>query len=158
MELLYDKYADALYGVILKIVKAEDLAENVLQDVFIKIWKNSESYTVSKGRLFTWMLNIARYAAIDFVRSKNYKQDLITQTIDISVDTVNRQVSTNVEQMDLREKVQKLDTVYQQVIDLTYFGGYTQAEAAKKLDLPLGTVKSRIRIALRELRKIYGVN
>lgn len=158
IEILYEQYADTLYGVVLQIVKLEDIAENILQEVFVKIWKNGATYNASKGRLFTWILNIARYTAIDFIRSKNYKQASKTKSIDVSVDTINRQVSTNVEEIDVREKVQKLDAVYQEVIELIYFRGYTQAETAKKLNIPLGTVKSRIRIAMRELRKIYSVN
>ena len=155
VSLLYDRYSAALYGVILRIVKAEDMAENVLQDTFVKIWKNIGSYDPSKGRLFTWMLNIARYAAIDFVRSKNYKQDLKTKTIDVSVHTKHMQASTVIEGIGVREKVKKLELKYREVIDLIYFGGYTQAEVAEHLNLPLGTVKSRARIAIRELRKLF---
>ncbi len=72
MGILYDNYSGALYGVIVRIVEKEDAAEDVLQEVFIKIWKNISSYEPTKGRLYTWLVNIARNSAIDSLRVKDW--------------------------------------------------------------------------------------
>lgn len=154
--LLYDLYAPALFGVVLKIVRSEQTAEDVLQDVFVKIWKNSAHYNPGKGRLFTWLLNIARNTAIDKVRSAPFRQSEKNQTLDSSVHNYKSQsLNLNTEQIGLRELVEGLDGKYQEIIDLIYFQGFTQKEVMETLNIPLGTVKSRIRIALRELRKFF---
>lgn len=151
---LYDNYSGALFGVILRVVQKESVAEDVLQEAFVKIWKNFKRYDSSKGRLFTWMLNIAKNTAIDKLRSKSYKQEIQVAGDDVYVLDKNSHYETNTDIIGLRENVAKLKPEYKAVIDLTYFGGYTHEEAAEELDLPLGTVKSRIRIAIRELKKL----
>lgn len=152
---LYDNYAPALYGVIMRITQSKHHSENILQDTFIKIWKNIESYDSTKGRFFTWMLNIARNSAIDFVRSKAYRKNSKTDSIDNQVYTPeNLSTETNVQTIGLRKIVEKLDPSLKQIVDLMYFQGYTQREISDQYDIPLGTVKSRIRIAIRELRKL----
>ena len=88
---LYDNYSSALYGIVSRIIPAEEIAQDLLQDVFIKIWKNIEKYDTSKGRLFTWMLNIARNSAIDYSRSKQFKLENKIHDIDNSVYEVNEQ-------------------------------------------------------------------
>ncbi|MEZ4884236.1 MAG: sigma-70 family RNA polymerase sigma factor [Chitinophagales bacterium] len=155
LNLLYDSYAAALYGVIMRITQSKHHAENILQDTFIKIWKNIDSYDASKGRFFTWMLNIARNASIDFVRSKAYRKNSKTDSIDDQVYTPNElSTETNVHAIGLQSIVEKLNPDLKQIIDLVYFQGFTQREIADQFDIPLGTVKSRVRIAIRELRKL----
>ncbi len=152
---LYDNYSAALYGVITRIIPAEEIAEDVLQDVFIKIWKNFESYDQSKGRLFTWMLNIARNSSIDYSRSKQFKVDTKIQDIDNSVYEINQKTSSsiNVDVIGVKEQVVKLKDEYKVLIDMIYFGGYTQEETAKELGIPVGTVKTRVRAAIKQLRE-----
>ncbi len=152
---LYDNYSAALYGVIARVVPAEEIAEDILQDVFVKIWKSIESYDKTKGRLYTWMLNIARNSSIDYARSKQSKLDTKIQDIDNSVYEVNKQTSTamNTDTIGVKEEVVKLKDDYRILIDLIYFKGYTQEETAKQLNIPLGTVKTRVRAAIIELRK-----
>ncbi len=153
--LLYDNYSAALYGVVLRVVQNEAVAEDTLQEVFVKIWKSIDNYDRSKGRLFTWMLNIARNSAIDVLRSKAYKKSEKVQSIDNTVYAEkNSAVQINIDLIGLREKVGALKPDLKEVIDLVYFGGYTHKEAAEKLELPLGTVKTRIKIAIRELRNL----
>lgn len=79
---LYNKYCGALYGVILKLVKRTDVADDLLQDTFVKIWKHIDSFDSSKGALFTWMLNIARNQTIDYLRSSNYRNQMLQVEID----------------------------------------------------------------------------
>jgi RNA polymerase sigma factor (sigma-70 family) len=156
---LYDNYSAALYGVIFRIVNSEEVAQDLLQEAFVKIWKNAESYDAAKGRLFTWMLNIARNTAIDATRSKQFRQDAKIQSIDNSVGTVNRQskVFTPVNHIGVKEVLGKLKEEHRIIIDMLYFGGYTQDEVAKELNMPLGTVKTRSRAAIQQLRELLNV-
>ncbi len=153
---LYDNYSSALYGVILKVVEIEELAQDILQDSFVKIWKSFSSYDSSKGRLFTWMLNISRNTAIDALRSKHGKMEGKIQSIDNSVYEVNAQtkVTTNIDQIGLKDVLKKLKNEHLILIELVYFKGYTQEEISQELAMPLGTVKTRIRTALNQLREI----
>ncbi len=156
ISLLYDHYADALYGVIYKVVRNEDLAQDALQESFVKIWKNSEQYDPSKARLFTWLFRICRNTAIDKYRSETGKQE---REIQIDVSDVYRKgvESIRPEELDVLDKVNELDEKYQIVLQALFFEGMTQQEASEKLEMPLGTVKTRLKIALRELRKVYGL-
>ncbi len=152
---LYDAYGGALYGVILRIVRAPDIAEQLLQDVFLKVWKNIGSYDASKGRLFTWLVNIARNAAIDMVRSAHYRQRQKTDTIENLVHNPGNQ-GVNPDLIGIRELVEQLDEKHRRLIELLYFQGYTQEEVAEAINIPLGTVKTRVRQAIRELRRAFG--
>src|ERR1700739_1924920 len=156
MAVLYDNYSAALLGVIFRIVDSSEAAEDILQEVFIKIWKNISSYDRSKGKLFTWLINIARNAAIDSMRVKDYAIKSKIQSIDNSVRSINRQynVSTQVDHIGLKTLVDKLKPEYKVLVDKLYFEGYTQEEAAEELGIPLGTVKTRIRAAINHLREV----
>lgn len=157
MEILYDNYSSALYGVICRIVVYEEIAEDVLQDAFLKIWNNFPQYDSSKGRLFTWMINIARNQAIDKVRSKDFVNQTKNQSLEKTVSFVDSSKSTsyNPDTIGLKEMVKNLDGEYRQIVDLIFFEGYSQAEAAEKLNLPLGTVKTRSRAAIMKLRQQF---
>ena len=153
---LYDQYSAALFGVVNKIVRNEEFTPDVLQDSFVKIWKNIANYSAQKSTLFTWMLNITRNTAIDFIRSKNYRVGLENQNIDDSVSIVEAQHSTsqNINTIGIKDKALGLDEKYSILIEKLYFEGYTQEEVSKELDIPLGTVKTRVRAAMIELRKV----
>ena len=147
---LYDQYGPALYGIVLKIVRSEMIAEDVLQEAFVKIWKKGHSYDPSKGTLFTWMLNITRNTAIDKLRTEESRNRIATNQQEVFSETPTDHIGLNTQ-------VNKLEEKYRHVIDLIYFKGYTQEEVTEELNIPLGTVKSRVRIALRELRKVFSV-
>lgn len=152
---LYLNHSRLFYGVILRIVKNEFLAENILQDVFIKIWQNINSYDASKGHFLAWALNIARNASIDMVRSKDYRNNLVTDGIEPQTSE-HYYSEIDVDNIGLKEMVKKLNPKHQQLIELLYFEGYTQSEVADELNIPLGTVKSRVRKAFQELRIILN--
>lgn len=155
ISLLYDNYADTLLGVANKVVRDPELAQDVVQESFIKIWKKADSYDASKAKLFTWLFRITRNTAIDKLRSVNTKSDKEIQ-IDVS-DVYNLGVeSIRPEFMDVKENLDKIEDKYQIVLEALFFQGMTQQEASDELDIPLGTIKSRLKIGLRELRKIYG--
>jgi RNA polymerase sigma factor (sigma-70 family) len=155
LEILYDNYSAALYGVIHRIVTVDEIAEDVLQETFLKIWNNFSQYDSSKGRLFTWMLNVARNLAIDKIRSREFSNQNKNQSLDNVVSQNSFSDSYNPETIGLKEMVRKLEPEYKELIDLLFFGGYTQAEAAEKLGIPLGTVKTRSRSALNRLRNEF---
>ncbi|HMG68345.1 MAG TPA: sigma-70 family RNA polymerase sigma factor [Chitinophagaceae bacterium] len=153
---LYDNYSPALFGIINQIIADKDIAADVLQDVFINIWKKISSYDDRKGRLFTWMLNIARNAAIDKIRSRPYQDNLKNQPLTENVNSVTANIVVNTQMNDvgLKRQVNKLKEDYRVLIDLSYFQGFTHEEISKILNLPLGTVKTRIRSALIQLRTL----
>ena len=149
---LYEHYAAALYGIILPIVKEAEVANDVLQEVFINIWRKIETYDPLKGRLFTWMLNIARNASIDTLRSKGFQNSRKNQSL---TDAVNWSTGAQTQQVDnigLRKVLDKLKDEQRTLVELAYFKGYTHEETAAIEGIPLGTVKTRIRSALIQLR------
>jgi RNA polymerase sigma factor (sigma-70 family) len=149
---LYEHYSAALYGIILPIVNEAEVANDVLQEVFINIWRKIETYDPLKGRLFTWMLNIARNASIDTLRSKGFQNSRKNQSL---TDAVNWNTSAQSQQVDnigLRKVLEKLKDEQRTLVELAYFKGYTHEEIAALEGIPLGTVKTRIRSALIQLR------
>lgn len=150
---LYDHYSGALFTIINQIVPDKDTAGDVLQEVFVNIWKKIGTYDSTKGRLFTWMLNIARNAAIDKIRSKGYRDSQRHQPI-TETDSGGIEMSSNpmVNDVGLKKVLTTLNEEYRRLIDLSYFQGFTHEEIAKMLGVPLGTVKTRIRTAISQLR------
>ena len=151
---LYDHYSAALLGVITAIVQDQETARDVLQDVFVNIWKKMDSYEPAKGRLFTWMINIARNAAIDKIRSRGYRDSLKNLAItDINEGaSVGSVTMPQVADIGLKKLLTELRADHRELIDLSYFQGFTHEEIAKMMGIPLGTVKTRIRSALTYLR------
>jgi len=154
ISLLYENYADALYGVILKVINDQDQAQDVLQETFVKVWKNAKSYDSEKAKLFTWLYRIAYNTAIDKIRSESKKTK---KEVQIEASNVYRITSEGLNQdvLDIKKHLKTLDEKYQIVINALFFEGMTQQEASEELDIPLGTIKSRLKIGLRELKKIY---
>ena len=145
---LYDNYSGALFGAILKVISDQTLAEDILQEVFVKIWNNIQSYDSSKGRLFTWMINIAR--------NKGYKKQSLIQNSEYSVyeSGAQSEIRESFDAIGIRKQVNLLKEDHQQLIDMAYFNGFTQKEISDQLSIPIGTVKSRMRAAVIELKKI----
>jgi len=153
---LYDNYSPSLFGIINQIIPNKDLATDTLQDAFINIWRKIDLYDPTKGRLFTWMLNIARNAAIDKIRSRPYQDSLKNQPLgeNVNTNTANSAVNADINDVGLKKLINKLRQEYRVVIDLSYFQGFTHEEISKLLEIPLGTVKTRIRSALIQLRSL----
>ncbi len=153
---LYDNYAGALNGVIGRMVTETHLAEDILQEAFVKIWNNFSQYDPSKGRLFTWMINITRNLTIDTLRSKGYKKQMKISTDENSVSNYHDKNSgtDKFDTIGLSKQLINLKPEQKAIIDLAYFNGYTQEEISKEMGIPLGTVKTRMRSAIIELRKM----
>ncbi len=153
---LYDNYAAALYSIIKQIITDNpELAGDVLQEVFINIWRKIETYDQTKGRLFTWMLNIARNASIDTLRSKSYQNSQKNQELPDNVykSADNQTTQLNVDHIGLKKILEKLKAEHRVLVELAYFKGFTHEEIADIQGIPLGTVKTRIRNALLQLRE-----
>lgn len=156
--LLYDSYNEALFGIICRMVDNRPAAEELLQDSFVKIWKNIHLYDAGKGTLFTWMLNITRRLCIDYLRSKQHKQAMKISgnepgTLEASVSPGANSDATV---MDLQKFTHQLEDKHRQVIEMVYFKGYTHEEVAQILNIPVGTVKTRSRAGLKLLRDLYN--
>jgi RNA polymerase sigma factor (sigma-70 family) len=158
IQALYDMYSGALLGVISRVIQHTEVAEDLLQETFIKIWNSAGSYDNSKGRLFTWMMNIARNLSIDKLRSKDFKNSNKNQDIENNVDFIDAQkeITFNADLLGIKDLVTSLKPEFKTVLDMVYFKGYTHVEAAEELNLPLGTVKTRIRMGIMELRKNFN--
>jgi RNA polymerase sigma-70 factor (ECF subfamily) len=151
---MYDRYSGAINGVILRIVRDSEASQDVLQDTFVKVWKNIQSYDSTKGSFFTWMLNIARNASIDSLRKLKKEARTEIQNWDTAVG-VEGAVHQNINSIGLTALLDKLPDEQRLMIEYIYFNGYTQQEVADELGMPLGTVKTRTRLAMRELRKWF---
>lgn len=150
--LLYDAYSPALYGVLLRLVHDQARAEDLLQDAFIKIWSNREHFDPKQGRLFTWLLTITRRVALDELRALKVRTVASAYIYDRSDKEVKPALPEGkVDQTLLSHLAPK----YQAVVELMYYRDYTSLEVAEKLELPLGTVKTRIRKAMKELRSHF---
>ncbi len=155
-EELYDAYSAAIFGMVTKILQSDEAAQDVTQETFVKIWKHIHSYDSKKGKLFTWMLNIARNTAIDALRKTGNVGQRKIQNYDPAVHiskggTTEHPVNT----IGLQDFVDKLAPDYRIIVEYIYFNGYTQKEVSEELGIPLGTVKTRIRKAVQDLRKIF---
>jgi RNA polymerase sigma-70 factor (ECF subfamily) len=156
---LYDMYSKSLFSIITNLLSDREEAEDVLQEVFVKIWKNIETYNQSKGRLYTWMLNIARNTTIDKLRSKgfnNSQKNLSSDNFVHLLDDSNK-LTNKIDSIGLKEFVDKLKPKCIQLIDLLFFKGFTQQEASEELEIPLGTVKTQNRMCMNDLRKFLKV-
>lgn len=155
---LYDQYSPALYGVIVKVLNNDNAAGDVLQEVFLKIWRHLDQYDETKGRLFTWMLNIARNTAIDILRSKAHKLEQKIRNIpdDVHVSDSLIAVQPSNDYLGFSRILEKLTKEQRTLIDLAYYKGCTQEEIARVMEIPLGTVKTRMRNAINQLRTILN--
>jgi len=155
-ESLYAMYSESMHGVIFNIVRNNDVAEEIMQDVFIKAWHKSDTYSSKKGRFFTWILNIARNAAIDKTRSKNFKNSKqnLDATFFVDILETSDNLDNKTDAIGIAGYVNKLAKKCIEVIELLYFKGYTQTEASETLDMPIGTIKTRNRNCIKELRNM----
>ena len=158
MEDLYKLYSSSLFGIITRIIKFDEVAEDVLQDTFFKIWKSISYYDPSKGKLFTWMANLAKNTAIDQLRSKNYLNYSKTDNIcNASIDiNCKHYEHFNIDVIGMQQLIQNLNPDQQKILDMIYFEGYTHVEVSDELNIPLGTVKTKIRLSILKLRKYFN--
>ena len=152
---LYDNYAAILNGIIQRTVQNKQCAEDLLQEVFIKIWYSIESYDSKKGRLCTWMITLTTNHTIDFIRSKGYKTRKKTDSRNINDKevTLHPFKPDRFDGLGIKKNIDRLKPEYIQLINMAYYDGLTQNEISQVLGMPLGTVKTKLRSAIGQLRK-----
>lgn len=155
---LYDNYSPALYGEILHMVNNKELAEDFLQDVFVRIYQHAEEFDPKKGRLFTWMITIARNKCIDYLRSSRHRKT----KLDVPITENNgRQQSTSINSLEFRLVHKRMQAVCPgslKIIELLYVYGYTQDEAAAICNLPVGTLKTRVRKVISNIKQSFQLS
>lgn len=160
--LFYDLYAPSVFGLILRIVKVRSDAEELLQDVFYYVWEKAANFDTAKGHPKAWLVTIARSRSIDRLRARarrpqsaepleNYEESAA-----FSDNKTGDSIGSEDTRLLLKTELEKLTRIQKEVLELVYFEGLTQTEIAKKLSLPLGTVKTRVRDGLKHLKEIFG--
>lgn len=156
LEELYDKYEKILYSFLLKVTSDHEVVEEAIQDVFMKLWQGTGTYDSSKGKFSSWLLTIARNKALDIIRKKNRAPSTPIDEIEMflpSSDSTEHQTEWKEEQEEIRKAVSTLSDEQKKMVHYMYFKGYTQQKIAELTGVPLGTVKGRIRLALKKLKR-----
>ncbi|GAC1400445.1 MAG: sigma-70 family RNA polymerase sigma factor [Chloroflexota bacterium] len=155
--LLYDRHSRAAFGLAYRVLGDSGSAEDVVQDAFLALWRRAETYGQTRGSVRAWLLAIVHHRSIDRLRSRSYREDRQGPLDDLTLppDTADtwEQVRQSLEGQQVREAIQRLPPDQQRSIILAYFGGLTHDEIARRLGLPLGTVKGRLRIGLQKMRE-----
>ena len=151
LELLYDNYLNSLLGIAYGILKNISHSEDAVQKSILKIWNNIDKYDESKSTLFTWMVQIVKNTAIDIRRLKSFEKEEKSIMLDLHVHN-KEVVEQNIGEIDANKILGMLDEKYAVVLKYLYLEGYSQSETAKALDIPLGTVKTRVKKGIDILR------
>ena len=161
LEALYGRYSSSVFSLAMYMLKQEALAEEVTQDIFLNIWLKASSYKSDRGEPRAWIMSVAHHKIVDVIRSRRRTLTVtdpsLYETLDLipsSEVPVEEQVVRNLERERILKALATLPEPQRQVIMLAYFGGYSQSEMAEMLQQPLGTVKTRVRLAMRKLRGI----
>lgn len=149
--LLYDNYSNALFGIAVRVLRHEAFAEDALQRSFLKIWNNFDQYDEGKSTLFTWMAQIVRNTAIDIKRLKSFQTEQKSDSFDPIVHN-DREITIDTDQLDVAKMIAGLDEKYAFVLEYLYLRGYSQSELADEFDMPIGTIKTRVKKAVQLLR------
>ena len=161
LEALYGRYSSSVFSLAMYMLKQEALAEEVTQDIFLNIWLKASSYKSDRGEPRAWIMSVAHHKIVDVIRSRRRTLTVtdpsLYETLDLipsSEIPVDEQVVRNLERERILKALSTLPEPQRQVIMLAYFGGYSQSEMAEMLQQPLGTVKTRVRLAMQKLRGV----
>jgi RNA polymerase sigma-70 factor (ECF subfamily) len=159
LEALYGRYGSSLYSLAYQVTGGDRYAQDVVQEVFIAVWKDAARFDPAKGAVSSWLFALARHKAIDLVRKE---ANIRKRTADVdlefeeSPDDVDQEAWLRIRRDRVHEAIRQLPDAQRVALELAFFGGLTHVEVAEKLDIPLGTAKTRIRTALLKLRDIIG--
>jgi RNA polymerase sigma-70 factor, ECF subfamily len=156
IEELYDRYGRIAFSLAYRIVNDYGVAEDVVQDAFLRVWRQAGSFTSGRGTVKNWLLSIVHHRAIDVLRSRGDRprRDLPLDSAEFVPANADvwREVSRSLERDTVRSALATLPDAQRETIELAYFGGYTYVEISDLMDVPLGTVKSRMRLGLEHMR------
>lgn len=155
IESLYDRYGRLAYGLAFRILNERGAAEDVVQDAFVSVWRNAAGFDTSRGSLRNWLLSIVRNRAIDRLRGgARVRSELQLESVApvAEVSDVWQAVASDLERKQIQEGFRELPDAQRKTLELAYFAGYTHVEIASRMQVPLGTVKSRMRIGLEKMR------
>jgi RNA polymerase sigma-70 factor (ECF subfamily) len=159
--MLYDRYAKAVFSLAARITQDQGLAEEITQEVFLRLWRNAATFTAGRGRFASWLLGVAHHLAVDQLRRRRARPQAVASTDDLQVQgiadlrtDVEEEAWLRVRREMMLEALARLPEAQRQVIELAYFGGLTHVEIAARLGDPLGTVKTRMRLGLLKLREL----
>jgi RNA polymerase sigma-70 factor, ECF subfamily len=155
MALLYDRYSSIVYSVALRVLGDTAAAEDVLQEVFLQLWRNPGAFDANRGSLAAWLAVIARNRAIDALRKRRPTSDLDDVVVAADLDLAS-EAARKIAIEKIRAVLAGMPAAQRRAIELAFFEGLTHTEVAAKLGEPLGTVKTRIRSALQALRKVMA--
>jgi RNA polymerase sigma factor (sigma-70 family) len=159
LEALHARYAGALYSLARQVTRSERSAEDVVQEVFIAVWRSAERFDPAKGSVSAWLFALARHKAIDAVRREMTVQKRTVEadlTLEEAPDDVDAETWRRIQGEQVREAIGRLPASQREALELAFFAGLTHVEVAERLQIPLGTAKTRIRTALLRLRDIIG--
>lgn len=159
LRMLYNRYGNAVYSLALRILRTPGLAEEVTQDTFLKVWQRAERWDSNRGKLSSWLLTVARHTAIDRIRRENRRPTGNAMDLEKIAYAAGREAHVDTPQWEngqlLRSLMAKLPSEQAEVIELAFFQGMTHSELAEHLDLPLGTVKTRLRLGMQKLKRFW---
>jgi len=157
---LYDRFSTLVFTLAMRMLKARSDAEDLLQEVFVQVWRQAQSYSAERGSPEAWIVNIARSRAIDKIRSIRRRERSLVLTDDPSraesSDNVESSAAESETRLAMNSALANLPEAQRKVLELAYFGGLTQTEIAERLAEPLGTVKTRMRSGIQRLREMLG--
>src|SRR6185312_1928610 len=158
---IYDRYGRLTYSLILRVVRNAAIAEDLVQETFLRVWNRAQGFDAEKGALGPWLLSIARNRAIDYLRSASGRERNAVEWEELDHPSLYTFMERDILAADnarvLRTALHKLTPQQREVIELAYFEGLTQTEMAERMGQPLGTVKTWVRTALKNLREQLGV-
>jgi RNA polymerase sigma-70 factor (ECF subfamily) len=150
---LYDRYADLVYSLALRTLQNSAMAEEVTQDTFVKIWYHAEDWNPAHGKFSSWLLTVTRYTAIDRWRMEQ-RQPASSSVPPETLPDGHHESSTQADGEEIRRLISQLPAEQAQLIECAFFHGMTHSEIAHGFQLPLGTVKTRLRLGLAKLREL----
>jgi RNA polymerase sigma-70 factor (ECF subfamily) len=155
---LYDRFGRPAYGLALRILRDESLAEDAVQEAFLTLWRTAARFVPERGKASTWILTLVHRRAVDLVRREERRRaDALEQAPEpVSRDAVDEEAWLRLQRERVQDALRKLPDQQREAIELAYYGGFTQSELAERLGQPLGTIKSRMFMGLARLRELLG--
>ena len=155
---LYDRFGRPAYGLALRILRDEALAEDAVQEAFLALWRTAARFVPERGKASTWILTLVHRRAVDLVRREERRRaDALEQAPEQeSRDAVDEEAWLRLQRERVQDALRKLPDQQREAIELAYYGGFTQSELAERLGQPLGTIKSRMFMGLARLRELLG--